>query len=212
MENALLTLEAAAKEIVAQRKNQAEELRKRANEVELKNDEDIGEANIIITTIKKMWKAVDNLRLEKTRPINQEVKRIKAVFDSVITPLRAADTILQGKLMEYRNKRLKEEQEKQAVADREAQRRANISKAKGGDGTIKTPVPAPVDNFSHQDTTKIAKVWTFEVTDKEKLPQKYLLVDNVAIRDDMRAAVRNGNIKEFKIPGVKFEQKEQFRT
>ena len=210
--NPLVELELRAKQIVNTRKSQAEELLKRANEVELKIDDDIGQTNIIITTIRSLHKAIESARLEKTRPITAEVAKIKAVFDSVITPLKEADTILQQKLMFYRQKRLAEEQAKRDAVEKEAQRRANISKAKGGDGTIKTPVPAPIDNFSHQDTTKVAKVWGFEVTDKTKLPAEYLLVDNVAIRDKMRAAVRAETIKELEIPGVKFEQKEQFRT
>ena len=48
----------------------------------------------------------------------------------------------------------------------------------------------------------VKKVWTFQVDDQTKIPQEYLVVDEVKVRVAIRAGVRQ-------IPGITVYQKDE---
>ena len=161
-----------------------------------------------MTVIGKQRKAIENGRLEATKPVRDELSEIKKECDSVTQILNDCQKELKSMIQEYRDEQFAKEQAAAEKARKENDRRANISKGLGGEGIPKNFVPVPQETFKDRDSTRTRKEWKHKVVDKEKLPHKYLLVDNVGIRDAMRAAVKAKTIEEFKIPGVEFYQEE----
>lgn len=207
VENPIATLEQKAELTVRQYQTDANELAKRAKAAKFTCDDDITACNAIITAARKLRKLIDNTRLEDVRPVNFELKRIKAIFDGVTNPLQETEATLIQKLNNYRAMRRREQAEAEAKAQAEEARRAKISESKGGDGTVKTPVERE-PSFEAKDTTKVRKTWKHEVIDRTKLPAEFILADNVAIRQAMLGAVSTKTISTFEIPGVRFYQEE----
>jgi len=158
---------------------------------------------IIMGTIKKRLEA---LRVEKVKPLNDEVDNINAIFKSIMAPLKEADTLTNNELLRYRQvedakrrEALAIEAEKLALAQREA---------KLNEGVITvdlTPVPKPdVQPKSIQTdagSVGIRQLPDWELEDITKVPAEFLILDKVAVGKQVRAGRRN-------IPGIRIWMKD----
>jgi hypothetical protein len=136
--------------------------------IEVKSQEDFDEAGKIIVDFKKYEKMVKENKEAITKPLNEALKNVRALFKPVEDKISTSKTILLGKVNEYKREQ-----------DRIAREQAAKLEAKIEKGTIKRPetILKNMDKIQHVDmavsglseTTR--KVVDFDL---EAIPQEYL--------------------------------------
>jgi len=144
--------------------------------------------------IKDMEKVIEDKRIEFTKPLNQSLKAINETFKKLKEPLVQARTLLTGKILNW--KRIEAERIAREEAKRE--RIANIASKVG----IKIKPVEPEKIESKIGNVQTRKVWTWQVTNWEKVPDEYKELDTVAINQAIRDGVRD-------IKGLKIYQEEK---
>lgn len=149
------------------------------------------------------------------------------IVDEAVKPILSRFTVAAEKgkrlVQEYHRKIAEQEAEAERKRLAEEDRRRKIQAAHEAAGhKVKadiTPV-APIAKLIDRTPARTYKRWVATVIDKKALPADYLLVDQVAINDAMRAwrsAVADAEDAgtptpaDLVIPGVKFEEKEEVR-
>jgi len=145
----------------------------------------------ILKLIAAKKKEIKKRKEEIIKPMNASLKAARALFAEVEAPLLEADIILRDKILAF-------QQEQQAKAAKEMERREKIQATHEAKGH-QTYELAEVEPDVGESVT--VKRWTYEMIDESKLPRKYLCADLGKIR----AAVNDG---ERDIPGLKIFQKE----
>lgn len=185
-------------------------------------------ANEMLLQISAARKALEEKRAFFVKPLEEHVKRIKALYTDPLKGLDESDRMLRSKVLTFRaaeqarldaerKKREAELARKQAEAD-EAARKAEKAKGKRAEAARETAAqaanaaneaalsvlaaPAP-QRVMHAESGQVAtrKAWDFEVVDAEKVPRLYLVVDEAALRKAVRSGLRD-------IPGVRIYEKE----
>ncbi len=172
--------------------------------------------------IKALAKQVNGKRLAITRPLNDALKEVNALFKPAKDWLSEAEALLKGKILEFQNEQDRIARELQAEADAKArkereklERRAAKAEAKGKDdkaeelrGTAEAQI-APVVTSAAPKLAGISRreTWKAEITDK-----RLLLNHIVNERPDLLPLVKidgsalNGMARSLKgeldLPGV----------
>lgn len=185
-----------------QLKDQVDSLAKYAEIRVIKSEDDIKPATDDLVLIRKVAKAIDDLRRSYTDPLNEHVKTINTTFKKLTDPLNQADKTTLSKIKAYRDlveKKRKEAEELNRLKDEIARREAELSGT--GEITIDTtPVVVPQASKTIKTETGTLggrKVRKARVIDFAKLDDMYKL-PNEKLLD---AAAKSG-VKE--IPGVEF--------
>ena len=142
---------------------------------------------------KARGKALEEKRVEITRPILTAKAGVDNLFKPLIGLYEQAETILKSKIAEYANRR---EQERRAAMTASA-----AEYQSGGTPTMIIPEPAKVGGIS------VTKVWDFEVTDEASIPREFCSPDPRKLRAWM-ALAGPGNAPHA-VPGVTFVQRDR---
>ncbi len=150
-----------------------------AIELGLKTDEKARDAEAIVQCGRKAIKAVNEIRLMFTRPIDEGKKKLMKEVEQLLSPLTQANTRLDGMVMD-RLEKLRAEEAKKAeeaeaaqraaeeAARKEEERRRKISLAQGGTGEVKPveveQVEQPISTLELSNTTR-----TQSIVDREKI-------------------------------------------
>ncbi len=159
--------------------------------------------NLGIGKLKKVLRLIEFARKESTKPLREAKAAVDAQIRKVTDPIDEAVSAAACQVRIWDKKLEDEQREAEDKAQKEANRRKAISEAQGGDGTNIKPVDKPLPAKLQQSTT-YRDNWTFEITDKAKVPETYKVVDNTLVRNAMRSAEK-GEKKEPKItiPGIR---------
>lgn len=172
-------------------------------------------ANVFITKLNNGLKAFKADELSFTRPINEQLKRLRARYAAISGPIIEIRDAFKDWVMESRQIKQAAIDAENAKAEAEEERRRKIQEAhrkKGHDVAEDiTPVAKPAP-LAVQDSTKVRMVWDFAIQDESKIPAEYKTVDLVKVRKAMQVNAKKA--KETKsdieqIPGIRFFQKEQ---
>lgn len=189
---------------VATVKVEAAAIEAEAGFVGIRTAQDLEDAGAFLVRIKAERRKIEDRRRFFVDPLNAQVKRINELFRKIAEPLDRADSVVRAKVMEYRKRQQEIARAEQERLDREAaraQERVDKKAARIGIAAPQVVVPVvPVLPPTVAGAT-VRRVWTFRVVDASKLPREYLVVDAVAIREAVRAGVRQ-------IPGVEIFQDE----
>jgi len=144
-----------------------------AIEAGLGDDEKARDAEIITQNGRKAIKAVNEIRLMFTRPIDEGKKNLMREVESLLYPLKNSNDRLNQMVMDRLAKLRAEEAEKQRKAEAEQraaeekaraeeERRRKISLSKGGDGNV-VPVEVekieqPISTLELRNTTRTRSV------------------------------------------------------
>lgn len=216
---------------LAEIKKDALSITDKVNSLKIKNPEDMKSATDLLSMIVGRKKRIEELRVRYVKPLNEQVKMINNDFKGAILPLTELEGVVKGTMLDYRKKeaekiekqRLKaeEKERKKFEAQREKERIAlekekeDMSKKeiKQAEAEIeKEEFEFDDDDFKQQKSVhsdngsvKIRKQWTFKVVEPSKVPKKYLIVDEKAIRKAVKDGERSINgveIFEEEIVGV----------
>ena len=187
----------------------------------IKGDKSLEQASAQLVAIKARIKRSEELRTFFVKPLNDQVKAINEKFRLAIRPFMDADTLITGKILDYRRKenaRIAEENRLEAERQRlefEAEQlrlKAEAKKLKGIEKEMavaeipKEFVPEPIivqkkSIATSAGTLKTRKTWKAIVVDENIIPREYLSVDMVKLNSAVRSGVRV-------IAGVSIEQVE----
>lgn len=168
-----------------------------AKSLEVKNEDDRQLATVRLTAITKGLKELEKLRKQFVKPIKDSAKAIDAFFKEKAAPLKEADDSLRGKIGVYLDEQDRLRQEREAA---EAAEHASKTSESETWGTAKPAAPVAIAAPPKMEKTSARKVLNIEVVNIEKVPIRFLLIDEMAIK----AAWKDG-IKE--IPGLKLTEK-----
>lgn len=199
-------------------KNEEMVLRKRAHsfvdrvsEIRIRGQSTLTSANVVIARIRQVRKEVAlffALSIEKAKASERAAKEarvaIVATKDEIDEPLLNAENAVKGKIRVY----LLAEEEKRVVAERkrfeeiaEAREKAEALREKGHHeeaDEIEDDAPAVYVKPKPQMTGIHSREnWLFRVIDLGKIPRKWLMLDEVAIRREVREKK-----DKTKIPGI----------
>lgn len=142
------------------------------------------------------WIAVASKNCEEKRkffvkPLNDHVSRINLLFKNYSEPLASLRQELEPKMLKYRQ-------------DIEEARRLEEAEQKVDNPDL--PVPAPVEQpkttFNSIGAVSAKKVWTWKISDINKVPREHMILDEKKINALVRAGIRD-------IPGIEIYQQEK---
>ncbi len=160
-------------------------------------------ANEYANTINRLVKAVDGQRLESTKPMRDFLSEYKAAVDSKTEKATEIFKQLKDGIFECDRKIQVAHQEENKKAEAEEDRRRKIQESHKERGhEVKEDITPVVRPISPDITSPIKwrKDWTWKLTDVDKIPREYLVIDTVAINKDVKGGARE-------IPGIEIFQK-----
>ncbi|MDR2611523.1 MAG: hypothetical protein LBG06_01305 [Deltaproteobacteria bacterium] len=195
---------------------EVEALRSLAAGIEVRDAAGMDAALGLSVRIDGVLKAVERQRKDVVGPPNAYVKAVNAAVKAITEPL---DGILRGlkvKMADHQREaylaeqaRLREEQARREAAlkaEREAWERSQAELQKSDPAAVPEPMPAILAAGAPPEPSKtvrgesgrltLVETWTFAVEDPALVPREFLAVDERAVRDAVKAGVRE-------IPGVR---------
>ena len=187
----------------------------RAHEVVLKTEEDMGWASDDLATLRKLRKDFEKKLKDLCQPFKDGIEALKAEFDTIINPLKAAEGVIDGKITACRVA-LRAEADKLRREQEAEQRRLEAEARKANQPP--PPPPAPVQEvargFKVPTTgakTGVMKVAKWKVVDESKVPMT-IMVDSKeseplwVLNDGAITRIRKaaGMDATSHIPGIEF--------
>lgn len=190
------------------------------------NNDEYTDAGEILKKVRGSIKNLENMRLEKTRPLDKLKKEWTEWFSRPIDKLKIADEAISKARRifwsDMEEKRRAEEAKAREIAQKEADRlakRADKAEEKGQDDKaeilraqaqqIESIVPVVESKVEATAGISMRKNWKFEIVDASKIPAQYLIPDEKKIGAHVRALK-----EECQIAGVRvyFELGENVRA
>ena len=213
--NGLITLEQAQADIAKQ-----EFIKERdtalaaARLVDSITDDNANEAvGKVYASLKDLSKLIETNRKAITAPIDALKKQIMDYEREVIGEVDTEADRIKGLMDSYATRRLQEQREAEASAEAERQRQITAQAAAEANGeAVAVPevmppsIPAswPVPASARTSATSAVTSWSFEVTDKRKVPDEFLTVNEPALRATLKAKKAMGlKPEEAYIPGIR---------
>uniref|UniRef100_A0A6M3JZT2 Uncharacterized protein n=1 Tax=viral metagenome TaxID=1070528 RepID=A0A6M3JZT2_9ZZZZ len=165
-----------------------------------KDDKYLTEGGFLLNRFSQTAKRIEDQRVSFTAPLTLSMKNINAFFKTFSEPIEQANRELRDKLAKHRRELEYKRLEEQMKVEEENKRLAKI--AEETNTPIIMPAPIVPDLNKTIGAVTVKKVWTFEIKDQTKIPQEYLVVDEVKVRVAIRAGVRA-------IAGVTIFQKDE---
>ena len=184
-------------------------LERKANGFQLKNDADVESAVEFLGQVKTRSKRLEEMRVEYTKPLNDHIKKINADFKGWLAPYIEMETRIKGMIGTYRaeqeakrqelERKLREEAEEKARAEA---RKKHTSQKEAVENVI-VPIVEQQTNIVESKTSKakFRKVKKYRIIDENKIPRKYLMPNDRAIKNEMANGIEA-------IAGIEFYEEE----
>lgn len=166
-------------------------------------DDDNNVAVIMAGTAKKLNRRIEDKRKEYVKAPNEYVKAVNGLAKSYQDRLAMIESGLKKKISQYQL-RVELERRRQEEADRRAREELQAKvNAEAAALNVEAPVIAPAVapelpkvTRTEAGTASQRKEWRFDVIDPAAVPRSFLMIDERAIRQAVKAGVRE-------IPGVR---------
>jgi len=180
-------------EIVAAKKV-ASSLEKRVETLTVDSAVSANVAASLLTDIKTQSRSFESQRLFFTKPLNDQVTRINALFKGFTTPLIQLQAKVSQKIISYQKEQEEIRLAEQKKAEQETKRlQKQLDKQAEKEGTeapkINAPVIAPVE--TKMENVSVRKTWTFSVKNLDSVPREYMMLDEKKVREAIRQEVRD---------------------
>ena len=203
------------------------ELAERAQAItQVTNDEELEIAGKFETDCKKQIKALSEIRLAMTRPLDAAKKSITDKEKELVKPLQkeqervnrmtvAYATMLARKAEEERMAREAAEREAAEREAAEAERRAaeaafGLEPSGAVDPIPVTPLPAVTTTGPHTSSNRFAEKWDFVIVDPNAVPRELCSPDERKIRALMQARKADGyKADQLQIAGIRISSSVQ---
>lgn len=182
-------------EVVQKAESDAVLMSQQAESIQVATTEQEEQAYTALTQIKQAIKTIEDKRKEITKPLNASLKATNTMFKKLSAPFVEADRIVRDKVMDFRQ--LQEEK-----AQKELERRQKIQDSHKAKGHGTHEITQPKVEVSKE--TVVAKRWTFEIVNVNKVPREYLVLHNIAVNKAIRNGVREiDGLDIFQVEGLR---------
>ena len=192
----------------------SQEIFEAAKKVIIKNPDSYEYQANSLRNIKTQWSEIDEKRKELVRPFQAAVKKLNDFFSVPLNQLKTAENLIKQALIRYTDEkekeRLQEEKRLREQAEKEAaklEKKADKLEEKGQtEKAFETrldaksiPVPVVAKKVEKVKGISFKEVWKFRIIDIDKVPRKYLIVDEKSLGEIARST--KGKVT---IPGIEF--------
>lgn len=209
--NQITPLDAAKNQLMSFRAG-VNAMQREATEITVSDPATEGRCSEMIAQVKSLKKDIEaqqEILIAEPQKFVRSVQQFTLPFRGGLDAIEAQ---LKRKLGDYGYRKEMERRKAEAAAQAAAaaaQKKIDREAKKAGIEPVQLPTPvipqetAPVRTES--GTTSYVPVWDFEVEDISKVPPKYLVVNDSAVKAAIRAGVRE-------VPGLKISERMQIRT
>lgn len=155
--------------------------------------DDLALAADVLAEVKGKWKRLDEREKEITRPMNDALKKTRALFKPAKDYFGEVETHLKRAIGAH--KMLEEKRNAEAA-------RAAADAHEAGDTQGVVNAMATIAHISNVGGLTTMRKWRFEITDASKLPREFLCPNETLIKE--HAAHTTGDDDPTPIPGVRF--------
>jgi len=170
-----------------------EEMLKKAEKVEVKDEKTNQLAVDMTAQVKRLWKQIEKKRKELVEAPNQYVKAVNNFARSFQDKLRNIERMLKQKIADYHRA---EAEKQKAILEKQLK---NMKKGQA-DQALAIPKEKQITRTETGAVAYQKKVWDFEIIDESQIPREYLCPNVKKIREAIRMGVRE-------IPGIKIYEK-----
>lgn len=169
-------------------KGQVSKLENQANELTITSPEEMGHATELKAKLRDIGKSIKERKEAITKPLNDALKSTRELFRPLEEHFDNAESIVDKKLLDYKRKVDQEAREKEAkiAADFEAGKIKKIETVEKKIENIERVEKTVQTDHGKVQFRKIKKV---RVVDENQIPDKYWVLDQVAIRKDALAGI-----------------------
>lgn len=180
---------------IAEISKEVAKVEKTASVMVVKTEEDYKTANEFLVGLKGRLKRIEELRKFFVQPLNEQVKKINAMFGEQSAPLEAIESKVKRAMADF-------QLEKDRAARKEEERLAKLRAAQDERREEKglAPIATPLPTIARPETTVASesgkstavKVWKFEVVDINLVPRHLLRceVKHAAVQAQIDAGAR----------------------
>lgn len=186
--------------------NAIAEMQAQAQALEVKDEGSNSAAVALAGKAKKIFKAIEAARKGFVSDPNAYVRSVNGLAKNYQAMFGEVENGLKQKIAQYRHRveldrRKAEEAARKATEAAQKKIDAEAKAANVAPVKLDKPVVPKKENVTRTENgaAHIQKVWTFEIEDEAQVPREYLMVNEKAIREAVKAGVRE-------IPGVKVYQ------
>ncbi|MDB4726189.1 hypothetical protein OAF54_02040 [bacterium] len=205
---------------IAKSKMNAESIKdlfEKAEAFYVESDEEAKQGVSLAMQSRKLYNAIEKTRKEIVRPHLDFQRAVKEYADGFSGALKKIEKGILSKVEGFQKEKEKEAARLHAIkVKKEQEERKRIEEAnkktelKISVPTVPTPAPyiaAPQRIAVEDGTSTTENVWKFEVNDASIVPREYLIIDDRAIKQSIKAGIRS-------IPGVTVysEQVKRYRV
>jgi len=199
---------------------EAESVATKLSGIVITNNDEYANAGEILKTVAGKIKRLEEMRLEKTRPLDKLKKEWMEWFNKPLEMLKSTDRGIRQAMQTYyakqETKRREEERILREQAEKEAEKirkQAERAEAKGKDGKaemlkekaeqIQNITPMVANKVEQVKGISMRKTWKFEIVDAKKIPPEFTCPDEKKIRQYV-----NATKGEFPIAGIRIYSEE----
>ena len=157
-----------------------------AESIKIKTESDVEKAADTLVMMKVKFDALETKRKQYVQPAQETISRINADFKKITNPLQENIKYLKSVVLEY----VQDKKELAKTEEKKIQKKLKDRSLVLSDGFDRV--------FSDYGELRFKKGYDFKITNRSKIPEKYLTIDEKKIREDIVDA--GGDII---IPGVK---------
>lgn len=176
-------------------KGQVTKLEQQASAVIITTPEENASAMNLKAKLKETGKAIKERKEEITKPLNAALKSARELFAPIEASFEAADRFLATKLLAYKQ---------QVEAAARAEEAKIAAKVEAGKMKIET-AEKKLEKVEHIEKTthtthgdvQFRKIKKVRVTDESKVPDKYWVLDMVAVRRDALAGELTAGVEVY---------------
>lgn len=165
---------------------QSKPLTRKISDLTISTQDEYNQASKLLKELKEKGKEAAAREAEFTTPLNKLLKDIKQLFRPFISTIGAIESDTKEKMIAF-----VERQKKEAARLEQAFEDGKIKK-------VSTLVAKQAALEINSKYSQVRKVWTAVPVDLSKTPKKYMIPDNVKIRE----ALKNGET----VPGWEWKQ------
>lgn len=175
------------KQEIETEKNDISEALEEAEKLEIETQEDVDFVQAELINIKQQWQQWEEKRKGITKPMNDALREVRALFKPVQDGLKSLESVLKRKLLQAKEREAAEQARLLAAAS-QAEKPEEVKAALIRASETRVEMPG----------ASVIETWRWEVVDANAIPREYLIPDEKKINAVVRAAKENTNI-----PGVR---------
>jgi len=179
-------------------KKDARAMIRKVENVSVNSDKEMVQATELLSQVKIRMRRIEEIRIGYTKPLNESLRKINADFKSALVPYAEMEEKIKVAIIQYRFELEKKRQAMEAKLQEQARQLAiaeakkNKKSAKKALENVIMPTIEKQENIieSKSGKVKTRKVKKFRIVDEKKVPKKYWIIDEGAIRQDVMAGVK----------------------